>query len=326
VDQSPATSGVQKLREGKEVRFVGYGDRYNTYRFYSEIERRIYISCDVKFLEGPIEKKGKLEIDEAVVNLTSDLDQEEEQKDTAPDSASSNSYKTAEDDGDKTLDSQEQSGPEEQGCGARQQGNINDMIHNEILERSTRHASARKSPPLTRSKLNSLPQDKIDAFNRDVNMKIKTDFISKSVMKPIYEDHEQIELALMAVNKEPGSIQEAKNDTNWEKWRAAMLEEIDSLKQNKTWDLIDKPKNRRVKLIKTRWVYRIKPATKTEPERFKARLVAKGYLQRPNIDYGNTYAPVASLNSIRILTWLATFLGMNLLQFDVKTAFLHGEL
>jgi len=73
-------------------------------------------------------------------------------------------------------------------------------------------------------------------------------------------------------------------------------------------------------------VYRIKLPTKSEPERFKVRLVAKGYLQRPNIVHRTTYAPVASLNSIRILIWLSIFLGMNPLQFDVKTAFLHGEL
>ena len=196
----------------KEVRFVGYGDRFNTYRFYSEMERRIYISCDVNWLEGPIEGKGKLEIDEAVVNLTSDLDQEEEQKNITPDSESSNSYRTAEDDGDGTLDSQEYSGPEEQDCGMRRRESINDMIRTETLEQCTRHASARKSPPQTRSKLNSLLQEKIDAFSRGVNINIKTDLMLKSGTKPIYEDYEQIELALMAVNKEPGSLHEANVD------------------------------------------------------------------------------------------------------------------
>jgi len=105
------------------------------------------------------------------------------------------------------------------------------------------------------------------------------------------------------------------------KIRAGHFNLSGSVKQNKTWNLIDKPKDRKVKLIKTGWVYRIKLPTKSAPERFKVRIVAKGYLQRPNIVHGTTYAPVASLNSMRILIWLSIFLGMNLLQFDVKTAF-----
>ena len=73
-------------------------------------------------------------------------------------------------------------------------------------------------------------------------------------------------------------------------------------------------------------MFRIKPATKTEPDRYKARLVAKGFLQRSVIDYGDTYAPVASFDSIRIMFWLITYLNMQVLQFNVKTAFLNGVL
>jgi hypothetical protein len=60
--------------------------------------------------------------------------------------------------------------------------------------------------------------------------------------------------------------------------------------------------------------------------RNKAQLVAKGYLQVEGLDFGETYAPVARLESIRILLAYATYHGFKLYQMDVKSAFLNGPI
>jgi hypothetical protein len=60
--------------------------------------------------------------------------------------------------------------------------------------------------------------------------------------------------------------------------------------------------------------------------RNKARLVAKGYSQVEGLDFGETYAPVARLKSIRILLAYATYHGFKIYQMDVKSAFLNGPI
>jgi len=58
--------------------------------------------------------------------------------------------------------------------------------------------------------------------------------------------------------------------------------------------------------------------------RNKARLVAKGYNQEEGIDFGETYAPVAGLEAVRLLVEYACMKGFRLHQMDVKSAFLNG--
>lgn len=123
--------------------------------------------------------------------------------------------------------------------------------------------------------------------------------------------------------KDPNSLSEAMKSNEKELWLQAIDEELESLKQNDTWVLVERPKN--VQVLQNRWVLRQKSASNGNT-RFKARLVAKGYSQRSGIDYKETFSPVARYDTIRTLLALAAAEKMQLAQFDIKTAFLNGIL
>ncbi|GJY15218.1 retrovirus-related pol polyprotein from transposon TNT 1-94 [Tanacetum coccineum] len=119
--------------------------------------------------------------------------------------------------------------------------------------------------------------------------------------------------------EEPENVNEALGD---ESWIVAMQEELNQFVANDVWELVPQPRN--MTIIGTKWVFRNKLDENGVVSRNKARLVAQGYNQQEGIDYDETYAPVARLESIRILLAYACALDFKLFQMDVKSAFLNG--
>ncbi|KAL0457785.1 UNVERIFIED_CONTAM: Retrovirus-related Pol polyprotein from transposon RE2 [Sesamum latifolium] len=111
-------------------------------------------------------------------------------------------------------------------------------------------------------------------------------------------------------------------DIDSDKWLEAMKSEMNSMGSNQVWTLVDPPKG--VRPVGCKWVYKRKLGADREVTAFKARLVAKGYTQRPGIDFEETYSLVAMAKSIRILLAIAAWYDYEILQMDVKTAFLNG--
>ncbi|GJY09127.1 retrovirus-related pol polyprotein from transposon TNT 1-94 [Tanacetum coccineum] len=118
---------------------------------------------------------------------------------------------------------------------------------------------------------------------------------------------------------EPKDVKEALKD---ESWVVAMQEELNQFVANDVWELVPLPISQSV--IGTKWVFRNKLDENGIVSRNKARLVAQGYNQQEGIDYDETYAPVARLESIRILLAIACANDFKLYQMDVKSAFLNG--
>ncbi|GJZ21542.1 retrovirus-related pol polyprotein from transposon TNT 1-94 [Tanacetum coccineum] len=118
---------------------------------------------------------------------------------------------------------------------------------------------------------------------------------------------------------EPKNVNEALRD---ESWIVAMQEELNQFVAKDVWELVPQPRN--MTIIGTKWVFRNKLDENGIVSRNKARLVSQGYNQQEGIDYDETYASVARLESIRILLAYACALDFKLFQMDVKSAFLNG--
>jgi hypothetical protein len=121
---------------------------------------------------------------------------------------------------------------------------------------------------------------------------------------------------------EPQKVYEALEDPDW---LEAMHEELNNFKRNKVWTLVERPKECR-NVIGTRWIFKNKQDANGIVIHNKARLVAQGFSQVEGVDYGETFAPVARLESIRIMLAYATHHNFKLQQMDVKSAFLNGPL
>ena len=79
-------------------------------------------------------------------------------------------------------------------------------------------------------------------------------------------------------------------------------------------------------MVGCKWLFTPKLRSDGTLERYKARLVANGFTQTFDIDYTETFSPVAKLNIVRILLSIAANRGWPLWQFDVKNAFLNVKL
>nr|KYP60991.1 Retrovirus-related Pol polyprotein from transposon TNT 1-94 [Cajanus cajan] len=111
-------------------------------------------------------------------------------------------------------------------------------------------------------------------------------------VRSLVDIYETCNLAIL----EPGSFEEAANQEVWVK---AMEEEIKMIEKNNTWELVDCPHGKDI--IGVKWVYKTKLNPDGTIQKHKARLVAKGYSQQPGVDYNETFAPVARLDTIRAL-------------------------
>ncbi|GKA77692.1 retrovirus-related pol polyprotein from transposon TNT 1-94 [Tanacetum coccineum] len=133
------------------------------------------------------------------------------------------------------------------------------------------------------------------------------------------EDDDLVEEEAIKVNK----IRPLGNDV---KDKSLENNEIINIKESKSHPLenVIVPNPKDMTIIGTKWVYRNKLDENGVVSRNKARLVAQGYNQQEGIDYDETYAPVARLESIRILLAYACALDFKLFQMDVKSAFLNG--
>nr|GEW22965.1 hypothetical protein [Tanacetum cinerariifolium] len=118
----------------------------------------------------------------------------------------------------------------------------------------------------------------------------------------LYIDAEEHELGDLG---EPANYKAALLDPESDKWLNAMNVEIQSMEDNKVWDLVEHPPNG--KNVGSKWLFKKKTDMDGAVHTYKARLVAKGYTQTSGIDYDETFSPVANIRAIRILITIASY-------------------
>ena len=103
-----------------------------------------------------------------------------------------------------------------------------------------------------------------------------------------------------------------------------MHQELEKFERLRVWELVPRPEN--VNIIGTRWIHKNKTDEEGNVVMNKSRLVGLGYSQVKGVDFNETFAPMARLDSIRLLFGMAYNLRIKLYQMDVNSAFLNGVL
>ncbi|KAK1694357.1 hypothetical protein QYE76_011054 [Lolium multiflorum] len=152
--------------------------------------------------------------------------------------------------------------------------------------------------------------------SRNVIVDLKSKVTTRRQLANFCEHHAFVSMV------EPLKVNDALEDPDW---LIAMQEELNNFKRNDVWTLMKRPDHCR-NVIGTKWVFKNKQDEHGIVIRNKARLVAQGYSQVEGVDFGETFALVARLESICILLSFAAHYGFKLQQMVVKSAFLNGSL
>lgn len=140
------------------------------------------------------------------------------------------------------------------------------------------------------------------------------------------EMEESDDEVLMAITDEklPNNYKQAIDSEESSHWKKAIEDELNSIKEHNVYTLVTPPSSSRI--LESRWVFVKKYNENGQVDKYKARLVVKGYNQILGIDFQDTFSPVTTYTTIRILLALAAQYKMIVKQLDVKTAFLHGNI
>ena len=324
--------------KGVECRFIGYTDRRNTLRFLFPKTEEICTTCDAVFLNTdsneqevevikdretairifdnndrghePMQVDGQIE---PVVSMEEDSSESEQPNQMSNETGSSYEIDIT-GSHDDTLSTEESARPQS----------------TPVSRRSTTSAETSRSETVSESdydkgqKRGDFSDEEVYPTRQRVDLSNVTLRQLAKQLPPPKRHRYAAECAMFTLDDEPCSLKDAQESDDWPKWKKAMDEEIQALNKNKTWEIVDRPPNARP--VKNKWVFKVKLDSQGRIERYKARLVAKGFTQIQNVDYKETYAPVASMNTIRIFFAIANQHDMELAQFDVKTAFLYGDL
>lgn len=308
-------------KRGERVVFVGYGESDKLFRIYSPERRVVEIVNDIRFDEILPEKLVFSRVNNNFVS-------KHKQEGVSPGIDSISSL----DDDDE--ESSEDSHPQEE---LSTQALTEDALE-DLLPQSSSSVSGDgnvsfrfSTPQRSTSSSSSQVIDTAESEGEELTLgPIKRGRGrpkgSKSNSKP-YPSSDRVlreRKQALTVSSDPIDRRDALSRPDKNEWIKSMDEEMEALKKNKTWVLVPLPQGR--KTVSCKWVLRTKVKPDGSLDRYKGRLVARGFSQTHGVDYHETYSPVVRYESIRTILSLAASTDMEICQFDVKTAFLYGDL
>ena len=328
---------VHVIREGERLTkmdprtvegyFVGYTVRRNTFRCWLPHNQRVVETCDVVFrphLSWRSSERG------SVVTQNSAVEQRERDFVTSSSEREAELNLTQEEMTFDTARGPQTPDREERRIGANGRPYISGEELDEffrafrvedgeelsvVAEQEGAEGEQPPSPPPRRSSLEPI-RPANDNHSGQVDVGGDSDV----------EDLHQVAMVVGRTRKlrEPANRAEALESREWKLWQKAEEEELQAHADNGTWEECERPPEGRPLTVK--WVYSVKKDREGKVERYKARLVARGFEQVQGRDYNETYAPVVSTESLRLILAVSAIKRWQMSQFDVSTAFLNGVL
>ncbi|CAG7784865.1 unnamed protein product, partial [Allacma fusca] len=324
-------------RKGERLVLVGYDGFMRKYRLYNEATGKITTERNITFHEY-------IQENDAVMSLTP-IDEVEENyhpgKDENPDAESTDQNPDVSDNDPNSDEDSAHADKDKQETPRNSSADTEVLTDDEstplgpqsILTDdestplagtpSTSGATWRKYKLVSKRRKTTIPVpgDHSPRCLRDRGTLKKPDYYAAKLAN--IEEHSDL---VDEVSSEPSTYEEAIGSKDSKHWIHAMNDEMDSHDTNGTWDLMVYPKDKRIRVLDNRWIYKVKYNPDGTVSTYKARLVIRGYRQIKGIDYNETFASTVRYESIRLLLNIAASQRLAIQQFDVKTAFLHGDL
>lgn len=339
---------------GSKAIFVGYTDRFNTYRFLKD--SKIVTSCDAVFLnkmkdnsEIEVQKRAQevwisgdvlQDLNSVSINNSqddpSDVVMYQSNDESTYGSPRSSSPQLLQVEETVSQNPSHQADPEPPRSNIPQQVAMNQPVGNNGISQffgTNDDLSFTITQGQITDHFNLSDLEYRRNANNWINKKtghfIKKDFINE-IKRKIQNQRSQGQANISKVCEPesipiPANYSEAINSTHHQGWKNAMDDEMNSLIKNEVFEVVTNDSVTK-KPVGSRWVFVVKYKKNGEIEKFKARVLAKGFSQVYGIDYTETYCSVVQIMTTRLILAYAAQEKLAIRQFDVKTAFLYGEL
>ena len=199
-------------------------------------------------------------------------------------------------------------------------GNSNDVPLLRVNKRAYRKAEIDLSN-ITTSRRNRIRPEPFNLTERDVYDEDISNLNSNN----------QSNYAMACTSNEKLKTPECYNDVMQSKekvlWEKSMDDEVESLKLNKTYDVVeDKSEYENKNVIDTKWVWKIKTNTNNDSVIFKSRICARGFKQREFEDYNEIFSPTLKFKNLKLILAISNSLSYCVVNLDIKTAFLNAAI